>query len=274
VSFTPISDVGLGLVLPSLQALESLSAVRCPVQGRGLEPLTTLPNLTMLDLSRCKQLATLPALPTVRRLLINDCPRLQSLQSLAASVSLSDVQWSFSSLGYNLSQVTSINDELHTLHALPSIRVLNLARAKPLTAQALVFLGQMTQLQELDLSFCQITMGCMRSLKSVPLTTLKLSHTTLSESDLKEIADISSLEILDLSYVQGIGNNELIMLSGLDKLRYLNLYNHLHVSNLDAKNLLPQTVVLQTHHQLQLCGFMNDEPMFVRTGRTRPTVPA
>lgn len=226
VSFTPVSDVGLGLVLPFLQSLQSFSAVRCPVQGPGLAPLTMLPNLTTLDLSQCKQLETLPVLPAVLQLVISDCPRLQNLNTLAASVSLTDLQWSFSGFGYELVQVASVDHELqHTLHALPLLRVLNLARSKTVTAQGLVLLGQMTQLRELDLSWCQIAAGQLQSLRQLPLTTLKLSHTTLGMSDLEQIAGISSLEVLDVSYVPGLGNEELRLLCGLSKLRYINLYN-------------------------------------------------
>jgi Leucine-rich repeat (LRR) protein len=255
VSFTPISDISLGLVLPFLQSLESLSAVRCPVQGRGLGALTMVPNLTMLDVSQCKQLETLPALPAMHRLLISDCPRLQNLQPLAASKSLSDLQWSFSGLGYNLVQVASVDDGLQILRTLPMLRVLNLARTHTLTERGISLLGQMMNLRELDLSFCQLTKDCIQNLKQLPLTTLKLSYTNLTPADLVGIGSMADLEHLDLSYVKGIGNRELRSLSGLSKLRCLNLYNHLCVPNLDAKGLFPQAVVLQTWHQFQLCGF-------------------
>lgn len=188
--------------LPGLvdsRKLRTIRLMRCPhLTDRGLWSLTTLTQLSHLDLSYCHQITDLRALETlvnVQALYLNGCR--------------------------NLSRAS-----LRSIPCLTSLRHLELIDVPEVSDECLLSMSTMSALRHLDLSGCtKITDSGIQSISSL----VRLRHVVLygcmalTDTSLLTLSRLTQLSHLDVSDCHRMSDRGLGQLVALCRLRHLDV---------------------------------------------------
>lgn len=209
--------------LGKLQSLEDLDLRDCPVSDTGLAALVDLPKLKALRLSgkngECSVsdlgMDSVGKIKTLKVLAIDFL--WVSEEGLAMLKDLTELQELY------LAGTTIGNDAMTLLAQHPKLKKVRLA-ANQIDAEGLAKLGELTQLETVDLSEClQITDQATESLTGlVNLKDLNLWRVNLSDTGIAPVGKLLSLQKLNLDNTR-LSDAGLAELSGLTELTFLHL---------------------------------------------------
>ncbi|CDZ80931.1 hypothetical protein BN1013_01459 [Candidatus Rubidus massiliensis] len=220
----------ISLSLPSVQDID------CPFEY--LKNLNKLENLNVRMV--CKSLTGIEKLKKIKKMILPFTSNIENLTILNSLLNLSELDASYGNYENNvvlnlfeLSNISKLNLECnsfagefkYTKDLKSNLRYLNLNGCKNIKNSFLIFLSQITILEELILSDCVlISDQGISSIKKLKLKSLNLSNCELiSDKSLKYLSENINLTYLNLSYCKNISDDGLKFLSSLFSLEEINL---------------------------------------------------
>lgn len=199
--------------LNTMQALAGIDLrERDASLNRGLAHLNVLTRLCSLSLANCDWLSDgglnkLTALSNLRVLDLKNCPHI-------TQEGLRSVSTTFNRLIYlNLSNCTELhNHDMLSLGQLTELEVLDLTGYQGLTAERIQVLS-LLPLQDLNLTNCANVRDILDVLSEfITLKRLNLSQTNTASVDLNKIKKLTNLEELNISNCPGISRLDVLLL--------------------------------------------------------------
>lgn len=194
-----VTDVGLSS-LTVLQSLESLYIGECGITREGLQALSSLPQLTTLNIAGSPSLQD---------------DALEEVGKLSASLSTLD-----------LSDNTTFTDTgLQHLTSLTKLENLNLAHCTGITDIGFGLLTSLTALKNLGIGGCtQLTDAALEPLQQLPLEQFKLARSAnYTDEALVHVSRYSRLQALHVTRIRTFTDRGVAALGALTSLRELTL---------------------------------------------------
>ncbi len=255
-----ITDEGFK-TLARLSNLQSLNFDNCNVTNAALKELSEL-NLVDLDLAICNKITGAGLKPLLKASLqtlgLRGCGGITDsiLQDLSSCHQLTQLKLSF------CHEFTDIG--LKAITKCP-LKRLELSRCHQLSGKSIGHLANSVSLTYLDLGMCWGVEKSMKMLSSLPLTTLILNDTLISDQGMEDLARCSSLTSLNLDNCSKITDEGIKAISHLNlrkinldkcKISYLSLQHLAGCSSLTSLSLYRCTKITDEgikairHHKL------------------------
>lgn len=192
----------------------------------GIGHLVGFKSLESLDLGSCdsisdNSLTTVSKLTTLKSLSLDSCYRLtgSAIANLAVLTNLTKL---------NLFGCDKVKDNtIKKLCGLNKLEVLNLGRCTQISNDAMNIVCCLSKLKELNLSSCKemddIALGYISKLSHMEFLTLN-NNPNFTNAGLAQIAPLTNMTKLDVSRCPKISDEGLLKLKGMNKLKYLVLY--------------------------------------------------